>query len=529
MFGVKNVISVADCLKVLSQIRAVCASRNLTINEVNSICRMITFIAEQADRGLNVKQLVIPDENSKLVPFQDLLYNDSPVMAARVDKKKLHFVNHLIPFKAVTKLNIPFLSHTIREVPKQIVRSNKHSEQVAKWNVVIHSKEFAQAVQSLWVHQLTLNQQFDDLVSVTAVNDLEDLFSGVTIELADALIVRYFAKNVLGVDVNVGQDVEGTSVDVLFDRAEGKLYVSSNSNYSSFEQIIARALWRILNSSCVFDVTPIESMLSIGDPTQVFLALDSLGLKEFSHYETFLRGVEGQVLLNIDQDLCEFSPNYNFRKNEIVAWKDTENSVFRYGRIVEETRDQWNLLAQLKIVIGPGKEAIFLSSDVWHFQPKPSTSRESKFEEKQDNSKPVADSLSVLTEDRKSSVFSENRVQPTSSDAAALVQGVQSMLSRVGLPISLDAQEMMSQNLALKAELSRTQEERMKLEIELKTTKDNVAQAFQCAICQNAEVDHVLDACGHTVCAVCLPNLGNKCPYCRAHIKRAMKFFKPAS
>jgi rubrerythrin len=288
----------------------------------------------------------------------------------------------------------------------------------------------------------------------------------------------------------------------------------------------------MLDTTCVFDITPVQTLLNLSSPSQISLVLNSLGLAEFAHYEAFLRGVEGQVLLKADQDLCQFNPSYRFQRNEIVAWKDPEKSVFRYGRIIEEHRDQWNLLAKVNVCVGPDKEMTILSSDVWHFEPKSTSSQEVK-EEVENKLSSSGEELTGTVESKDIPVVETLQVgaklDVSSSDAASLVHGVQSMLKRVGLPLSLDTQELMGQNLQLKTELAQMQESKHKLEAELKNSKEEVSQAFQCQICQVSSVNHVLDQCGHTVCGDCLPNLRNRCPYCRTPFRKAVKFYKPAS
>jgi hypothetical protein len=126
---------------------------------------------------------------------------------------------------------------TIVESPKEVIPVDRDAR-LECWNNIIHSKEFAQGIQSLWVHQLILSQQYEDLVTVSSSKELHDLYSNLTVVLTKILSVRYFAKNRLGKDVNVGKDPDGTSVDVLIQKSHGKLYVALDSEFSAPEQSI---------------------------------------------------------------------------------------------------------------------------------------------------------------------------------------------------------------------------------------------------------------------------------------------------
>lgn len=88
---------------------------------------------------------------------------------------------------------------------------------------------------------------------------------------------------------------------------------------------------------------------------------------------------------------------------------------------------------------------------------------------------------------------------------------------------------------SLKSELAATEESilssmaAMKADIikELKpkdAVQEEIIDPFECSICLTDKIDHVLIPCGHSYCESCA-NKFKKCPACRKHVKKTIKFF----
>ena len=65
----------------------------------------------------------------------------------------------------------------------------------------------------------------------------------------------------------------------------------------------------------------------------------------------------------------------------------------------------------------------------------------------------------------------------------------------------------------------------------LENTNAEQQSRFQCFVCMERYIDKFLDPCGHVICDQCwartttTPTNGDKCPGCRAPVRRARKIF----
>ena len=104
-----------------------------------------------------------------------------------------------------------------------------------------------------------------------------------------------------------------------------------------------------------------------------------------------------------------------------------------------------------------------------------------------------------------------------------------SLMSRAGIPVSLEKQEFMARILELERTNRTLEAESVQAKNEgheCKRVMTRLQNSFLCEICTTNQVDTVLVPCGHTICKTCVGQLARqKCPFCRADLRSKVKFY----
>lgn len=110
-----------------------------------------------------------------------------------------------------------------------------------------------------------------------------------------------------------------------------------------------------------------------------------------------------------------------------------------------------------------------------------------------------------------------------------VVEALNSLLTRIGLPPSIQEKNLLSRIIELENHNKHLQSEvasESKLLNEAKEAVTKAKSANQCPICLSEEVSFVMVPCGHALCRSCMGSLqGNKCPYCRKVIQQKIRFY----
>lgn len=105
--------------------------------------------------------------------------------------------------------------------------------------------------------------------------------------------------------------------------------------------------------------------------------------------------------------------------------------------------------------------------------------------------------------------------------------------NRVNMSLGMEKKEVMAYNLKLQGDLNAAYQdvESARSQVSsLATELDKIKASFQCQICYQRDVDHILP-CGHMLCAQCKGSIESRrqCPFCRARFQIITPFFKPFS
>ena len=108
--------------------------------------------------------------------------------------------------------------------------------------------------------------------------------------------------------------------------------------------------------------------------------------------------------------------------------------------------------------------------------------------------------------------------------ASELVGAVRSVLAQAGVPLSLEAAQLVEQNVTLKEDLKVANESLHLANEECRRASEALEEykeSFTCQICYNNRVDSLLIGCGHLLCDRCARSVGGRCPSAGASSTRS--------
>ncbi|KAJ3692968.1 hypothetical protein LUZ60_012063 [Juncus effusus] len=243
----------------------------------------------------------------------------------------------------------------------------------------------------------------------------------------------------------------------------------------------------------------------------------------------------GNDLLSQDAQQVQFLPLRPFYKGEIIAWKSGRGGdKLRYGRVPEDVRPSaGQAIYRLPVEVGLGEKQMLLSTQVFSFKSAsmsdggtPSKGPElERIRGGEDNS-----SRGSTGGVGNGEVINQaNMIQPGKVSTSEVVHAVHDMLSAAGINFDAEKQTLLQSTLSLQDQLKESQVallvQQEKAEAATKEA-DALKAAWSCRICLSSEVNAAMVPCGHVLCHGCSASVA-RCPFCRAHVSRKMKIFRP--
>ena len=112
---------------------------------------------------------------------------------------------------------------------------------------------------------------------------------------------------------------------------------------------------------------------------------------------------------------------------------------------------------------------------------------------------------------------------------ADLLEALDSLLNRVGLPPSLTEKNLLSKIVELENQNKQLNAKAASESLMLNDAKQalsHASNARRCPICESGQVSHVMTPCGHVLCGACVGQLhANRCPFCRKAIQAKVRFY----
>ena len=121
LLGTKEKAEYDDYLVLLEELTVEMNGNPLNINELSAVVKMLELISAEirAKNQRIVSTLYVPDAHTVLMSRNDVVYNDSPWLAARitkVDNISIHFINPKISIQLAKSLHLTALSSLVDEV-----------------------------------------------------------------------------------------------------------------------------------------------------------------------------------------------------------------------------------------------------------------------------------------------------------------------------------------------------------------------------------------------------------------------------
>ena len=539
--GVKETPTTQDYIHFLTDLSDECGNKSLNPNELRAVVAIVESIASQKDESIDSDIVTYaPDDCSVLRLSVDLVVNDDSMIKSRVVNSAsyigLHFLHPLVNNTTSTQLNIPKLSSVIVEcLAGSIVENIEESWRGMnnKFKDVICSKRIIDTIATL---------QNVSIISETASQKLQSLQILFTVNLPTKLILLDRRRSAADIDM------EGTySLDSLIFLCNNDatssgiessvLYINTNKiNFPiTLELALSIGICKLLdlNMSLAAPLSYILSAKDIDVPILLHtlkIGGDDVFIKEKA------RGSPGLLLCTNDMQLVEIKPYRTFRVGEIVAYdenwdksdkKEDTMLTLRYGQIVK-IGDNKNDAGLRRVVVRTDRGVnTFLSTEIYSFK----SARELNNTCVDKVASPKHSIIGVNKPstllDKVKSSDTEKELDPIKREE--LMQTLNSLLIRSGIPLDLNQESLMSKIVDLDNNLKKVEAE-LQLDrhalVEAKDSLDKLHALNKCQICISREVTHVLVPCGHTCCCFCLDKLNNrKCPFCRSTFTQKVKLF----
>eukprot|EP00760_Papus_ankaliazontas_P023402 PhM_4_TR2050/c0_g1_i1/m.57990/K17592/SACS; sacsin len=483
----------------------------LDVTELTSFVRLVELASSVAAAPVRC----LPDYNGVLRPVECCIVGDAPWYLSRIElPSDLHLVHSKVSMSM--RKGLPCLSTIVKEELKEdVVLVEGDLREAERLTERIRSNEFANCVVAV------LESHGLYALDVEAVHKL---FSRYSVRLVQNIETTLTMN---GVDVTRDSqahsfvDEHNKQILVVVDCAGEK----ENIGVKSVTHLSVR-LSALLHCPNLF----LEELLRCPTSTSLDHLTEAMHLQTKTRDEVAKsqRGVPGIALLPEDASRAALAlHDKSLRCGEIVAWTDS-TSVLRYGRVVEiknilvatgDDVDDATRVVEYTVLVGAGQHRVFpfgALSSLTMTEPQVALEMEKNGE------------LITKTEDNKDNEKGTAMPPPPPPDREALVEAVAGLLERVGVPLSLQQHELLTELTARRRELNTVSQKLQTTTTELRqesARRVNAENALVCPICLDNRVSVALD-CGHLLCGDCTAHLElQRCPVCRRAFSQPRQIF----
>lgn len=566
-------------------------SRTLNINELNAVFKVIRLICLQLG-GKQTRQLLVPSELGVLTWSHLCVYNDSVWISSRINRNgmglQFNIVHSKLPLNICHKLNILPLSKAIIETLDICKRLQMTEHLTTVNNCIIqylhNNKHLFLMIERIVRHDILDNEyeinndQNNDHKNkneMTSFNKLNlPTISCISAKLQSLKIIFCSQLKTKLIFWKTKLDVTGVEYKEMQNNVTFFMKMNKKSNknilyllwpitpVNNLPIILAHCISQLLNIHSSQILSAISSIINIphlqkifnnnqptisdllNDNTHAEHMLDIMGISRIDRTQNgMLRGIPGALLTKDDEQFMQNQPFRKYLKNEIVSIDHPQNSKpnrnLIYAQVVCQQQDSWGVLSKITVKYNEfGDTAVVSSKDIISFRSNllnnDSASNNNNNRNLNIGIRDIRQSniITSLTVDKEGSKMESNDNEPedSSDDVQELMDTMNSLMSRAGLHINKDKEEMMRENLQLRKDLSSIKDENRKFKVEntqfLREVK-NVCTSLLCRVCQENPVDRVLD-CGHLLCGLCTAQIRHsKCPFCRKQFSNTINFFNP--
>ena len=432
--------------------------------------------------------LCLPDEESRMRPAVNCMVSDDPWLKVRsaplANAQQLYFLHPLLDrHLASAVLKVPECSKVIEELLHQEMEVVDHikgelveEEQERQVRSQLNNPQFLQVLSSL-ILQYKNSHPITSTGTESSSTSLQVKISNLTVRFVKILRTEYrlrreyqrrnstmATKDISSMNTsNFQRSSIGDNETLFYMHHEkqtlliSRRMLSRTSNALSYEIAVSLGLCSLLHLdfslatsiACIMRAanrSPDGSGERVSDIPMIaeILRMDC----ESANLKELLRGQPGEVLTNSDLQLIELKPFRVFRVGEIIAFSD-QGSVHRYGKIVNVGATSGvSGVRQLSFKSDSnGTTSNLLSTEVFSFR----SAREAAYKGREDQ-KP-AQKASIFTMLSRGAASSKeeakkgpvplppaptNTTKPSPNGEVNLMEALDGLLVRVGLPVSLE-------------------------------------------------------------------------------------------
>ena len=514
--GTRPSPTVGDYSAFLNELHADTRGFALNPNELAAVLKVIRLVTVALKSGTSGDApsgtLVIPDDQSKLAPLGDCLFNDASWLRGRVETSNLRMTHPSLSLAMCRSLGVSKASEIVREVlepgfaPEPCLTSDGSEHALTQ---TLRSPEFAMGVACIINHVAHADGAAGDDTGAQAAaataGDFAMAASGGAGELDGEAVAREVERRLNNFRVQyvnslrsrflrrrASSGLVGTTEDDITapHGVEGSIFFVDDRDAARVV-LIAKPLLPPSVAPAVVLAMAIAQHLALGDsfvsplsaivgapPGDIERVLALLRLQtDVARTTERRRGVPGEPLLPMDRAMLELKPTRQLLPNEIVAVDD--GGTLRYGlhRWMADDDDDDSpegtasadasaAIRQVRIQLNASRVTTLLSSEVYSFRAAqasnvPSAAASVSVSPSDARVVESGRAVAAASDEARADVSADvpltaidtasTRVSPVSS--AQLLDAVEAMLQKVDLSLAGDQRSLMEEHLRQREKL----------------------------------------------------------------------------
>ncbi|XP_074588626.1 LOW QUALITY PROTEIN: uncharacterized protein LOC141844465 [Curcuma longa] len=550
--GMQEALTLSFARELLLNIQQSCGYQRLNPNELRAVITVLNFMClEVSNSMLNqldwLSDAIIPDDGCRLVLARSCVYVDfyGSQFLSNIDTSRLRFAHPELSESVVMALGINKLSDVVIEEldePELQMVSQIGGVTLMRVKKKLLSKSLQEVV-SIFMSNIAHHYPTLESLGFLEIKHLMELIAE-KLQFAEQIHTRFL---LLPKCLDITRLTKQSSIAnwensmkhrtlCFIDKSKDHILIAEPPCFMTVYDVVAIAVSQVFGAPVTLPFGPLFACPD--DSEKAVLRALKLGSEHgIARKESKNNTLVGKELLSQDALQVQFLPLRPFYSGEIVAWKSgREGEKLRYGRVPEDVKPSaGQALYRFPVDTAPGETQVLLSSNVFSFRSvsmsdassMPSSSRDSG--EDTSKNRMLHGRTSKDSGNEKRKIQNPKELQYGKVSAKELVRAVHDMLSAAGINMDAEKQTLLQTTLTLQEQLKESQVallvEQEKVDTAVREA-DTAKAAWSCRVCLSAEVNITIVPCGHVLCQRCSAAV-SRCPFCRTHVSRTMKIFRP--
>ena len=200
--GTKEEPTLEDYLKFLHELKEECGDECLNVNELAAVIHVVDLISNEVKNNRSVRsaikkmKLLVPNEETRLIPSLQCVYNDSPLISSRIDHSKVTFASPQMPFSLCDRVGIRRLSSVLSErmilsPQDNLPLADIHIQyEIDRMNQLLCSSEFVSGLLRIYEDHIGRKQDYTMARRIPNRSSLEKLLAKITVKATSSIRTR---------------------------------------------------------------------------------------------------------------------------------------------------------------------------------------------------------------------------------------------------------------------------------------------------------------------------------------------------